>query len=449
MESMKKTRTVKKVRRLNWQKVFCTLSASFLLACVLFYGGRFIYLYTENNKITTNDNLLAITIKNSNSDSDNFKSINGSYYFYGDVSNNYVEYSNLLWRIVKITSSNEIVLVSDEIVTSLASGAELSYLDSYIYKWLNDTNEDYTGIFQKSLNNHEKYLVKNNVCLDTLDKATSHSCSEVDSNSYISSLSMDDYINTGKAESFINNGYYFYLADKNSDNESWYVGETGVTNNASGEEILGIKAVITLNSNIEIVSGEGTSTSPYVFEKEKSLTGSYVKLGDEEYRILEVNGDNYKLVLNDYLTVEGDKLKYKYSNNTYFHNDAKSGSIAYYLNNVWLRSLDYADVVLESEFANGYYEGNNFDYTKVLEETIETKVGLLSVGDIIFNSSLSDYYLATGLEEDSTEVYVFEENGKMETNDVSLKGYVVPVITVSKDIFTIGEGTASNPYSME
>ena len=38
-------------RKISVQKIFNLVSLMFLLACVIFYGGRFIKLYIENNKI--------------------------------------------------------------------------------------------------------------------------------------------------------------------------------------------------------------------------------------------------------------------------------------------------------------------------------------------------------------------------------------------------------------
>ena len=45
---MSKERSKKK---LSIQKIFNLISFMFLLACVIFYGGRFIKLYIENNKV--------------------------------------------------------------------------------------------------------------------------------------------------------------------------------------------------------------------------------------------------------------------------------------------------------------------------------------------------------------------------------------------------------------
>ena len=88
-----------KERKLSLQKIFNIISFTFILACCVFYGGRFIKLYLENNK-TEQIKVLADTIKENNKD--NLKNIKGEYYFYGEDINNYIKYSNINWRIIKI-----------------------------------------------------------------------------------------------------------------------------------------------------------------------------------------------------------------------------------------------------------------------------------------------------------------------------------------------------------
>ena len=66
-------------RKLSMQKIFNLISFMFLLACVIFYGGRFIKLYIENNKVEET-NSMAKDIKESNNENENFKNINGEYF---------------------------------------------------------------------------------------------------------------------------------------------------------------------------------------------------------------------------------------------------------------------------------------------------------------------------------------------------------------------------------
>ena len=134
----KKIKTV-----INKQKIFIFISFIFLLVCVLWYGGRAIYFYLDSRKTIENeDELLAQVIIDKNYGTDNFKKINGDNYFYNDAKTNYLTYSNILWRIIKVTKDNEIVLISENPLTVLAYGENKNLKSSYITKWLNDKNTD-------------------------------------------------------------------------------------------------------------------------------------------------------------------------------------------------------------------------------------------------------------------------------------------------------------------
>jgi len=290
----------------NKQKLFCFISFIFLSTCCLWYGGRFIYFYLENqkelnkieNNTTENSNLTKTIITNSD-----LKNINNSYYFYNDTSNNYLKYSNIIWRIIKIDNKNTIYLISDNIITTLANTTE-----NYINNWLNNSSTTNTGILEKNLNNTSKYLTNYSVCDDQITNLNNLDCKKINEDNLIGLLSIVDYINTGGEKSFINNQKYTYLNNKNENNQLWYINDEGKLGTAANEDIYGIKPVIRLNSNLKIISGNGTKNNPYTIEDTTSLFGSYVKLDDDTWRIYDVDNENLKLILTDYLTVNNEKV---------------------------------------------------------------------------------------------------------------------------------------------
>ena len=119
------------MKKLNFQKVFCFISFLFILSCCIFYGTRFIKLFIENRKEEISEkNSLAKVLKETNEKNENFKSVNGQTYFVGKEEKNYLLYSNILWRIVKLNDDNSITVISDNAITSLAFGKAESFLDS-------------------------------------------------------------------------------------------------------------------------------------------------------------------------------------------------------------------------------------------------------------------------------------------------------------------------------
>ena len=260
------------MKKLNFQKLFCFISFIFILSCCLFYGTRFIKFYLESKKIEIIEkNSLAKVIKENNQENNNFKEINGNTYFINNSDNNYLLYSNLLWRIIKINSDNSITVISDHSLTSLAYGESLDYKDSYINKWLNASDKEYSGILEKQLNNIETYLQKTTTCLDIIDELDNKECQEKSNDNYISLLSTNDFVNIGNKESYIVNNEYFYLNNSNKEKEIWYVDNEGKVTTSKGKDIIGVKPVITIKANIDYISGDGKEDNPYKIENENGL----------------------------------------------------------------------------------------------------------------------------------------------------------------------------------
>ena len=229
-----------------------------------------------------------------------------------------------------------------------------------------------------------------------------------------------------------------------------YIDSTGKTNYTDENDILGIKPVITIKNTITLKEGNGTKDNPYTFEEEQGLLGSYIKLGDDIWRIYSIEDNIVKLSLNNYLKINNTEVKYKYSNNGYYHNDTKQGSLAYYLNNTYLNSLNYKDKIKETKFANGIYSNTtNYDYSKVLTTNVDTKISVLSIGNIFLNNQNTNYFLSTGISKDSSLVYVMQDDYKVYTKISTTNLRIIPTTSIEKSLLTKGNGTENNPYEVE
>jgi len=436
-----------KKRKLSIQKVFNLISAVFLLTCCVFYGGRFIKLYLENNeKVVEEADTLAKTLKENNSEF--LKNINGEYYFNGQVDSNYITYSGILWRAIKIGDNNVVTLISDNSLTSLAFGEVENYDESYVNKWLNNNDSDYSGILENNLNSMVTYLKNGDLCTNKIDDISNSNCTDINNDYFITLLSVSDYINTGAGNGFINTEENFYLSNMNSENNVWYVNTNGKVDTSTGTDIYGIKPVVKLKENLEFISGDGSKDDPYVIEDTFGLFGSYVNLDDDIWRVIDASGDNLKLMYNDYIKDGNDYISYKYSNYSSYHDDTKYATLAYYMNKTFLDTLSYKDMVIETNYANGYYgKENNFDYASTLDTTINTKVGLISIGDIILNHDLGNYFTLTSSSKNNSFIYTIQKDSTPYSKIISSASYVVPVITVSKDSLE-GTGTVSEPLRM-
>lgn len=440
---------VKKKRKISIQKVFNLVSAMFILACCIFYGTRFLKLYIANNKIEK-ITVLADNIKDNNKDNELFKQINDEYYFTGETENNYIKYSNLLWRIIKINTDKTVTVIADNSLTALNPGSTKEYEKNYINKWLNKTDEKNTGILETNLNNIEKYLTYTRTCKDVVVDTKNITCKDKVEDTYITLPSIYDYVNTSGNKGFINNNEYFCLSNMSKENKLMYIDNTGKTNTSEETDILGIKPVITIKNTTILKEGNGTKDNPYTFEEEQGLLGGYVKLDNDLWRIYSVEDNIVKLSLNNYLTTNGSEVKYKYSTNGYYHNDTKKGSLAYYLNNTYLNTLSYKDKIKENKFANGIYNSNtDYNYTKVLETTVDTKVSILSIGNIFLNSTSTNYFLSTGVTKDNNQVYVMQDDYKVYNKASTTNLRIIPVISLDKALLTKGNGLIDSPYEVE
>ena len=437
------------MKRLSFQKLFNFISILFILSCFIFYGTRFVKFYLQNRKAETLEkNSIVKVLKENNEDNEYFKSVNGENYFTGKTDNNYLLLDGILWRIIKVNSDNSLTVISDKSITSLAYSKDLSFKESYIFNWLNKTDKEYSGILEQAINTD--YIQKTTSCTDTLDELSNNPCTDYSSDNYFTLLSVIDYLNIGSKDSYLANGEYFYLSNNNTEGKIWYIDDEGKASLSTGNDILGIRPVTNIKSNIDYVTGDGTKDNPYVVEKENDLFGSYVKLGNEVWRIYQVNETDVRLMLNDYLKVNGNKLTYKYSNNNSYHNDTVYGSIAYYLNNDFLNSLSYKDKIKEAKWSNGFYNSTNkFDYKDSLSKQIDTKVALMSIGDIYLNPDLNNYFTMTGTSDKSTQVYLINENKKLYSKSVYSELNVVPAISLDKNLLTKGNGTKDKPFEME
>ena len=126
-------------RRLKITPVLVTLNVLVLLLIVAFYGTRMIkYYLKENGKSNDKDNtvLLVDTVLKKQSYVDLTKGLifdeeKNEYRYLGEVDDNYLEYSGILYRIIGIDKEKNIKVISDKSVTMMYSGLEKGYDNIY------------------------------------------------------------------------------------------------------------------------------------------------------------------------------------------------------------------------------------------------------------------------------------------------------------------------------
>lgn len=221
---------------------------------------------------------------------------NGTYVYRGENVNNYLKLDKTMWRIVKITADNNILLIKDEEIANAKPwdnryNQEINYtagINNYKASRIKDYLEN---SYKASVEKEEPILSKEdkskltsfNLCIGKRAPAdagadNSMECSEVLSNQMIGLLTLSEYMqasidsgcinSTSKAcqnYNYLTTDFNWWLATASTEKTyEAYVVERGgniTTNTTSG--YADVRPVIQLNSKALYESGNGSKEKPY------------------------------------------------------------------------------------------------------------------------------------------------------------------------------------------
>ena len=223
--------------------------------------------------------------------------VNGSYVFRGEDVNNYVKLDNSLWRIVKITSDNNVVLISEEglpytqpwddrynadrMYESGINQFTASRIKEYLNKvYTNPSEDDGEIILSKK---DKSLIVSQNLCVGKRGETSESSnnsieCTEVVKEQKLGLLTLSDYMmasidsscKTPNDKSCLNYNYLvknfdWWLVTANSaDNSTVFgVNNNGYITQFNASNYAVVRPVIYLNSKVMFKSGNGSLEKPY------------------------------------------------------------------------------------------------------------------------------------------------------------------------------------------
>ncbi len=283
------------------------------------------------------------------------------------VMKNYVWYSGNLWQVLE-TSDNYIKMVLAHSITSIAYGSTSDWNTSWVRKWLNDTGEEYSGIFYNGLDRQD-IILDGNFCLDEVEVTTElktnnayvvtvptsstkiTSCSNVATDK-IGLLTFEDYVyaNTGNSAtytggSFLDEDELMWTMTKYTKNSTYpttlvwtqfydnldsksgnLMVDTGGTVNSVTKSStfrtntygLGVRPVIYIKSDVNVRDGNGTKKDPFILsvnqEYTKDTALNQVTIG--EYIYLDEgnapSGNHASAIVNGYgITYNKNKVQYR------------------------------------------------------------------------------------------------------------------------------------------
>ena len=449
-------------RRLKITPVLVTLNVLVLLLIVAFYGTRMIkYYLKENGKSNDKDNtvLLVDTVLKKQSYVDLTKGLifdeeKNEYRYLGEVDDNYLEYSGILYRIIGIDKEKNIKVISDKSVTMMYSGLEKGYDKSYVNKWLNyDKDVSGSGVYENNIKESVNYLSSTYYCEDIIDDIKNITCHKNTTNYKISLLSLYDYYKAGGKSSFLNNGETFYLGTLNKDNHNYYITSDGeVSINEISTRTYAVRPVITIISSSVLLSGKGTKDDPYKILEIKPSTledttiNTYVSFSNQVFKVIDNSTDATKVALNGVIKENDIDVVKSFGGKNNKYSNSKN-TVGYYLNNTYLKTLDSKNII-KSNWYIGALSLDNLDYSNEKNTKINLSVGMLSLGDMFVGDINNVLTLSRGIESDQI-INVINKEGNFYGDFITSKYNVRPALYLNNELkITGGNGTFDAPYEL-
>ena len=467
--------------KLKTGTIYMIVSAIFLSACVIYYGGRFIYYYNVShgkvaNKTTNLNDLLTET--NNIAVKGDGLTVDGKRYIYrGKVSNNYVMYSGLMWRIMSIDENGNIKLITDETVTLLSwSARENDYETSIVRRYLNPIVEDEnSGFFYSLLEEPDKYLTPTKMCLDkTLAPTEILGCNVTVEDEYVGLMNTNEYFFAGGSDSYLNTGVRQWtltgVAGEEGTKVYYVYPEGGVNGNSesAGEKYsYGVRPVITLKADLNITKGVGTFESPYFITENleeneglllnKFQPGTYFEYSGYTWRIVGFEEGKTKAIMTDVLRDENNvPVTRKFGNAATF--SVSSGTLGEYLNKTFLNTLDNPEYLTKGTFYTGAYTySGKYTIEKIMAASVSAKVGLPQIYDLFTTDTLTgdEYdgeipYWTCNYKDKGEKITWAVRGGNWLFGNFSKTKYAIrPVIYLKDNIKVgVGDGTYDYPYEI-
>ena len=422
--------------------LFIIMSIIFILFMFIFYGSRLVHYYKiEHPKPSSDETTYLVDILKSKETviEPGLVKKNSSYYYVGDVEDNYLKYSGILFRIIKINEDLTIELISSENQTLLNF--------NNVYDWMNKTSNFNSGKFIKNIN--QDLLTTTSICKDVINDINNVTCNEIVNNYNVELISLYDYVQAGANNSYLNNDSYFYISSL-GDNKYYYIFDEGGVSSKDKDDHqnYGIRPVITLKSGVEIISGDGTIDNPYIVEKEKKESlkdtniNDYVEFNNQLFKVIDKEEDKVLVALDGVLSVKDKKITTIFDSYSTIYQ--KNTLIYEYLNKTYYETFKNKDYIIKSDFKNGEYSfSNQYNLNEIYENKTNANIGLLSIGDFNINE-VEDVFLMTS---GGNVNYIINEEKLYGVNN-NTEHYLRPILYLDNNLKITNDGTKENPYQL-
>ena len=202
---------------------------------------------------------LATTGNGCTTPGDNNYSYMGGCYIKGNPSNNYIWYSEFLWRIMGINADGSIRLVTDDFVTSIVYDEGSSNWDnSYVKQWLN--NDFYSQLMKTDIIVEQIWC--NETTTSSSDRTTCTNNLSIEP-AKVGLITLDEYNLSGAGNSYLEGDAYQWTMTPASDSRIWRVFSVLGYSRTDLDFPENLRAVINISPDTIINVNDGTSELPY------------------------------------------------------------------------------------------------------------------------------------------------------------------------------------------
>ena len=275
------------------------------------------------------------------------KDLGNSKNYVGNPENNYVRFSNMMFRVYGLDSDNNVILVAAEDVANV----NFTKID----KWLNEYYYNHLTAKAKKMIVKAKYCNMN--VTDSILDTTECSSYTKKINVYVPSI-----VEVNKAQAdmnFMKPYTISWVANAGAKNTAYvtrdrfyYEDEGKSFIPVSNIDNYGVRPMITIKGNLNVISGDGKINNPYLFDDSSKVkggenvsalsTGEYVSISNTLYRVIDSDDGAVKVIADDSIVNELEPVVVSSSvtNGKITYNPQSKKSVAYFINN---RIGDYVD----------------------------------------------------------------------------------------------------------
>ena len=258
------------------QKFLVKKGFIFFVILMIFVGGYLVNLSTSysnkdkfNIKHLHNEILSNNTILNESSELLNglfYDNASNTYYFKGNVENNYIVINNELWRIVMINNDKSVKIIkaygidSNKLFNFNEEYDDYEYIDSIV---MNELELWYNN----NLNNIDSYIKEDEYCVNYKNECISTEKMKISLLNVMEVKRAGGNNNINNEAYYLHNGNDWWIIDNDYDEflgsaYSGYVNLMGSIEKGFVDEQMTIRPVITLIDSVSI-AGNGTVDDPY------------------------------------------------------------------------------------------------------------------------------------------------------------------------------------------